>query len=193
MPLPTTPNLFYVIGQVINLNSQAGTLGTGSGPGGGFGGTLGAGLVNHVLLGLVPLPNVFGDLGIPLNIGSPGTYSSSAVISANAVTISVIATGWSTGVVQFDDRAEGTLSTGGLPFANPVITSGTVTGSNLLGPNGGSISLVTPFVLRVGNFVAPELRAGYGVLSITFIPEPAILVLLGAGVAGLVAKGRRNT
>jgi hypothetical protein len=34
--------------------------------------------------------------------------------------------------------------------------------------------------------------AAFGVLSLTYVPEPGTLLLLGLGVAGLAAIGRRR-
>ena len=58
---------------------------------------------------------------------------------------------------------------------------------------GGSISLVTPLVIRVPN-TAPNLLAGYARLDILFgeralVPEPALSGVL-ACAAALVALGR---
>ena len=79
-----SPNSIYIIGQVANQSNGAGSFG----PGGGFGGTMNTGLDVTVQLGIVPLPNVFGSVPFPLNVGVPGTVVDSFNISANVVTVS---------------------------------------------------------------------------------------------------------
>jgi len=54
----------------------------------------------------------------------------------------------------------------------------------------GTIQLVTPIFssVKIGDsFILP----GFGILNLHFVPEPDTLMLLGSGIAGLVAFGRR--
>ena len=75
---------------------------------------------------------------------------------------------------------------------NPFITQGTVTGTRSLGPNGGSVTLVTPVTFRNSNVVPTGQRAGYAVLEFTFLPEATIGSLaLSAAAVALVVYGRR--
>jgi len=63
-------------------------------------------------------------------------------------------------------------------------------GANALSPGGaGTLVLVTP--LRIVTNVAGSL-AGFGVLTLTYVPEPGTLVLVGLGVASLAVLGRRR-
>jgi hypothetical protein len=191
VPLPTAPNSIYVIGTVTNQSSLSGSFGPGAGPAGGFGGTMGPGASLNILLGISPLANVFGSLLLPINAGSTGTVTAMANILGNAVTVTVSGEAWTTGSITYNDGNLGTTNGTGLAVANPFVTAGTTTGTNNLGPNGGTITLVAPITIKIPGTGA-DLRAGYQVLQLTFIPEPGTLVLLGAGVAGLVAIGRRR-
>ena len=192
VPLPPTPFSIYVIGQIVNQSSLAGSLSAGGGPGGGFGGNLGGGSLITVLLGLVGLPptSPAGSLVLPVNVGSSSTVTTMASILPNAVTVTVGAAEWTTGSITFNDANLGTTNTG-LPISNPVVTSGTATGSNTFDGTNGVITLVAPVTIRIPGTGA-DLRAGYSILTLSFVPEPGTLVLLGAGFAGLVALGRRK-
>ena len=69
-------------------------------------------------------------------------------------------------------------------------TNATRMGANGLDRGGaGSLVLVTP--VKVITNVAGTLAA-FGILSLTYVPEPGTLLLLGLGVAGLAAIGRRR-
>ena len=184
-----SPNAIYVIRTVTNTSNTAGSFGPGAGPGGGFGGTMGSGSTLVVELGLVPLPGVFGTIFFPVNVGSTATATAMAAILVNLVTVTVIAQGWTTGSITINDQ------TAMAPTAT-VLTTGMATGTNNLGPNGGNITLVTPFVIAIRGITSPsgfasENRAGYAQLQLS-IPEPGTLLLLGGGVLGLLALGRRE-
>ena len=130
---------------------------------------------------------VFGSLVLPVNVGSPGTSTAMAAVLANAVTVTVIASGWTTGMITVSDQ------TVGAPTAT-VASSATATGTNNLTAKGGTITFVTPFLVLIRG-ASVENRAGYAVLSLTFdnkIPEPGTLLFLGSGVAGLALLGRRR-
>jgi membrane protease YdiL (CAAX protease family) len=58
------------------------------------------------------------------------------------------------------------------------------------GLTSGAISLVTP--MRVASSDGRRM-SGFGRLTLRFVPEPGRLVLLSAGVAGLVCAGRNRT
>jgi hypothetical protein len=61
-------------------------------------------------------------------------------------------------------------------------------GANGLTASGaGTLVLVTP--IKILTNVAGNLAA-FGVLSLTYVPEPGTALLLGLGVAGLAAVGR---
>jgi hypothetical protein len=181
-----SPNSIYTIRTITNSSNNSGSFsGTaGTGP---YTGIMGSGSNVTVELGLVPLPNVFGGLVLPVNVGSPGTVTAMALILTNAVTVTVQANGWTTGVITINDQ---TVSA---PTATTA-TTGTATGTNNLSASGGTITLVSPFLVLIRG-ATTENRAGYAQLSLSFsnkIPEPGTLLLLGSGVAGLAFLGRRK-
>lgn len=115
-------------------------------------------------------------LSVPLKIGTPNTVGK----AEGGVAITVIGAGWTAG----------TASVTGVTI--PSVGTGTATamGANGLTPGGqGTLVLVTPVKIITG--VAGSLAA-FGVLSLTYVPEPGTALLLGLGVAGLGAVGRRR-
>ena len=174
-----TPNLVYQIGSVVNTSTSAGSF---SGSPGSFGGTMSTGLVWTLSLGLTPLPGVLATITVPVNAGSPGTQTAMASLLGLPITATGFANAWSTGSITADDSGLGTTG---------VQTAFTVTGSHALTPGGGSVSLVTPFLLAVHGDITGH-RAGYARLDLAFtvMPEPGTALLLASGVAALVAAGR---
>ncbi len=183
VPLPTAASSIFIIGTVTNQFSNAGSFGAGAGPAGGFGGALGTGANLGILLGISPLPNVFGSLILPINAGSTGIVTAMANILGNPVTVTVSGSDWTTGTITFND---GNLGGGGGTVANPFVTSGTAMGTNSLTASGGMLTLVAPITIKIPETGA-DLRAGYQSLTIAFVPEPSSLFLIGAG--GLVLVG----
>jgi len=120
-------------------------------------------------------------LPVPLKVGTPSTVSK----SPGGVTITAISAGWTAGTAV----VVGVTTTTPSNATNP---SGSVTlmGANALTPGGnGSLVLVAP--IKLITHVAGNLAA-FGVLSLTYVPEPGTALLLGLGVAGLAALGRRR-
>jgi hypothetical protein len=113
-------------------------------------------------------------LAVPLNIGAPNTVTK----IGGGVAITAVGAGWTAGQVVI--TGTGDAGTG----------MATQTGANGLTPGGvGTLVLVSP--TKIFTNIAGTLAA-FGVLSLTYVPEPGTLLLLGLGVAGLAAIGRRR-
>lgn len=115
-------------------------------------------------------------LEVPLALGVPETITK----SAGGITFTVIHAAWTVGTAMV------TGPTG--------VQGGTVmetrTGANALTPGGaGELLLVTPVRLTT-NLVGTI--PSFGFLRLTYVPEPGTLGLLGLGMAGLAALGRRR-
>jgi hypothetical protein len=146
-----------------------------NGPGA-FAGSGGAGFGGTMPLNGVAKVCLFGtcsaaaqNLSVPLsNIGVGGT----AVVTAG-INVTVVGAPWTTGTA-----AIGTVTQmGGVsPLSNT-------------GAPSGQITLVSPVFVSTsvgGSEVVPT----FAILNLHFVPEPGTLVLLGSGIAGLVAFGR---
>ena len=55
----------------------------------------------------------------------------------------------------------------------------------------GTIQLVTPIFISTNIAGASAVVPAFAILNLHFVPEPDTLMLLGSGIAGLVAFGRR--
>ncbi len=122
-----SPNSIYVIGQIVNQASGAGSFGPSPG---GFGGVMAANRNQILNLGIVPLPNIFSSFILPTAIGVSTTQSEMVAILTNAVSVEIIGKGWTTGTVSVDDSP-----TFSIPGSVRTLT--TVSGTNQLGAQGG--------------------------------------------------------
>jgi len=118
-----------------------------------------------------PCSAAVANLAVPL---APVGVGGFAQVTA-AVNLTVIGAPWTTGTV-----AIGTVTAmgGGAPASNTGAASGTV-------------NLVTPVFVST-NIAPSAVVPVFGFLSLHFVPEPGTLVLLGSGIAGLVAFGRSS-
>lgn len=112
-------------------------------------------------------------LGVPIGLGVPG----SVAVSAAGVNITVINSSWTAA----------TAAVTGLGGMTPTVTA---MGDNQLGANGaGALKLVTP--VKIITNLAGTLAA-FGVLDLTYVPEPGMALLLVVGSATLAIAGARR-
>jgi PEP-CTERM motif len=139
-----------------------------------------------VLQGVLPILGsakvcLFGDcdaspaanLTVPLAVVGAG----GAAVASAAVDVTVIGAPWTTGTVSI-----GTVTAMGFARGPGGEASSTLQPS-------GTVRLVTPIFVQTNLGSFPSVPA-FGLLTLHFVPEPGTLLLLGAGLAGLVLKGR---
>jgi hypothetical protein len=152
---------------------------------GAFAGGTGAGLlggnmsINGVtkvcLFASCPAPPP-ANLQVPLTPAGVG----GTVTVATLVNITANGAPWTVGTASV-----GSVSIVGFKHGAASLTSSTV------GANGGSIRLVTPIFVST-NISASAVVPVFGILDLTFVPEPGTLLLLGSGIAGLIMTGRKR-
>jgi hypothetical protein len=166
--LSITPPAGGVIGGIqLTVSNLAGDF-SGNG-GGGFGGVMPlSGFAKVCLFGPCSAPAA--NIAVPLgNIGSGGSTAVTA-----AVNVTVIGAPWTTGTA-----AIGTVTQMG--GVDPVSNTGAAS---------GVLTLVTPIFIST-NLGASSVVPSFGILTMHFVPEPATGILLGVGIATLIAGGRR--
>jgi hypothetical protein len=171
IPTSAAPPLTNV---VVKITKNAGGTFTGATPGqvGGAAAIYGEAQVNGLSTTL---------LSVPLAVGAPGTISQ----VSGGVAVTVVSGSWTSGAVTVTGVTTTTTGFGTLPNGTAMAT-----GVNALTPGGsGTLVLVAPLKLissLVGN------RAGFGTLTLTYVPEPGTIALVGLGVAALGALAHRR-
>lgn len=114
------------------------------------------------------------NLSVPLSvIGNGGTATVSGPVN-----LTVRGAAWTTGTVAIGASTA-------MGFAHGP-ASGTTSTLN----ESGTIRLVTPIFIST-NISASAVVPAFGFLTLHFVPEPGTALLVGLGIAGLIAGGRR--
>jgi len=122
-------------------------------------------------------------VGVPLSsFGIPG--SSFSFMGGGGTIIAYTGAGWTTGTAMVAVPA--TTIAGATQTATTVTAAGT---NNLVG-GVGTITFISPVLVRTN--LAGDLPS-FALLTLSFVPEPGTLMLIGVGIAGLAVLGRRRT
>jgi len=144
-----------------------------------------------------PNCNPGGFLALDLQVHATGSAVEGAGIGGllsiggfGGIRISIINNPWTLGNAAAVDQTDGgnfvNVTTNGFAHGPASLTSSTAKPS-------GSVQFVTPLQISTNLTTGSnELIATFQVLTLHFIPEPGMLLLLGSGVAGLVLLGRQR-
>jgi hypothetical protein len=194
MPLFTLDT--FTTGGAININTMATFAGSAS-----INGTASMAAANQGIAGMVTVkvaghvakgvnasqqaPGMTTLVKLPLNIGAAGVETGYFTVLNNLHYITVNFYAWTPHTRTFTG-----LTSKYAPLAQPtVVAMGSV---NLDAAGGGTVTLVSPSKISIDGPLAQRRTAGFTALTLTYAPEPSTLLLLGAGVAGLVLVGSRK-
>lgn len=167
----TDPSAMPINGVVATVHNAAGGF---SESGGHLGGVLPILGVTKVCLFGSCTASPAANLSVPISVVGQGGIA----YATGAVNVTVQGAPWTTGTAFIG-------STTAMGFAHGPASGTTST----LNPS-GTIRLVTPIFIST-NIGASAVVPAFGFLTLHFVPEPGTALLLGAGIAGLVAGGRR--
>jgi hypothetical protein len=173
-------DLFTGVSLISSLNvTLSNATGSFTAAGGTFGAFGGAG----ALAGLARVGVLAGALNIsvPLSVVGAGGKVATGVAALN---VTVTGHRWTLGPVALTHVTTVTES-------GALVNTVTLTGyDNRSADHAGTLQLVTP-VRIFTNAIGGGFR-GLAVQTLTFVPEPGTLLLVGPGIAGLVIVGRRK-
>jgi hypothetical protein len=196
MPLFTLNT--FTTGGAININTMATFMGSASINGmassatanQGIGGQVTVKVAAHVAKGVNASMLQAGKttlVKLPLNIGVAGTTTGSFTVLGSPHYITVDFYAWTPHTLTFTG-----LTSKFVPLPTPTVVA---MGSTMLTPGGGgTVTLVSPSKISIDGPLAQRRTAGFTELTLTYagVPEPSTLLLLGAGVIGLMLVGSRK-
>jgi hypothetical protein len=168
----TDPVAFPIAGVIATAHAGAGQFAGTSGALAGVMPVLGVAKVClYAACGSSPIAN----LSVPITVVGQGGYST----DSGPVDVTVIGAPWTTGTAVV-----GSTTARGYARGPGGETSTTIAAS-------GSVRLVTPIFISTNIGAVPVVPA-FGFLTLHFVPEPGTLLLVGAGLAGLLGHGARR-
>jgi hypothetical protein len=181
----------FTTGGTINIGTMATLQGAQTISGGTMGATANVGIAGMVTVGgaqhtmgsMWNQPLMGTLVQIPLSVGKAGIATGSFTVLGSYHYITVNFYGWTPGTQTFTG-----LTTGGVNLPT-VVAMGSF---NLNGAGAGTVTLVSPSKISIDGPAAQRRTAGFTTLKLSFVPEPSTLLLLGAGVVGLVLVGSRK-
>jgi hypothetical protein len=122
-------------------------------------------------------------VAVPLSVGKAGGLTNTFNASGVNHTISVNFYSWTVGSVAF----------AGLSSMYSALPSVSAMGSlNLTANGGGMVTLVSPSLVSIDGALGKRRTASITTLTLTFVPEPGTLLLLGGGALALLLAARRG-